>query len=61
VIGEELKANGLTGSGGARDEAVAIAHGRHELEAGAVGGSCDDEWLGHDAPILGEQVTLPGS
>ena len=59
VIGEELEADGLAGPRGAGDEAVAVAHGRNELELGAVGGFCDDEWFDHDAAILGEPVSSP--
>jgi len=33
--------------------------GRLELDVGTVSGSCDDEWLDHDATILGKSI--PGS
>ena len=47
MIRQHLKADGLSGSRRARNEAVAIAQRGPERQLAPCGGPGDDEWLGH--------------
>jgi len=48
MLGQGLQGDGLAGSGGAGDEAVAVGHLRQQVEIGG-GVACDQQRFGHGA------------